>query len=186
MIELNNITLGEYLDLEDKSEYNFAMKFAFRYKNPKDEFGIKNISEVEFGIIKDYQYLAESKQLTIFNEVSFLCDMAKVKSMGCEKLDKICRALFWVSAEINKLIKIETRELAYEPTSIEMMAGIESFNGFGVFIQIDSLAGGDPVKYEKIRKLPYHVCFAKLLLNKKNNEFQKRYNEILTERQRNL
>ncbi|MEX0598007.1 MAG: hypothetical protein WD512_16075, partial [Candidatus Paceibacterota bacterium] len=60
MIELEKITLREYSELENKEEYDFAMKYAFIFKEPIDEYKIGDVMELSFGLVKDFQYDLET------------------------------------------------------------------------------------------------------------------------------
>lgn len=181
MIQIENITLKDYFKLEDTSEYDFAMKYAFRFTEPNDKLNIGDIMQLSFGLIKDFQY-DYSQGLTFDKMVSYICQAANKKTLSNEQLDIICQTANYFKSEIDKLNSYEGELLGYEPTGEEIEAGIEEFNQFGVFNQIDSLACGDITKHDEVRALPYSVCFTKLYKDKLSSEFQKRYNKIINER----
>jgi hypothetical protein len=84
----------------------------------------------------------------------------------------------WLNKEIQK-INSYLATLGIAPTVEEEAAGIERFNEFGVFATIDRLAGGDPLKYDAIEAMPFHIIFTKLKLNKVEYEYQEAYREII-------
>ena len=49
-------------------------------------------------------------------------------------------------------------------------------------LQIDRLAGGDPLKYNQVRNLPYGIGFTKLYMDKEVDDFNLRKNKLLTQR----
>lgn len=59
-----------------------------------------------------------------------------------------------------------------EASKEHRQAGIDDFNRFGVFNTIDSLAGGDVLKWGEIMKITYNDIFLKLCMNKQQHIFQ--------------
>ena len=62
---------------------------------------------------------------------------------------------------------------------LEEKAGIKSFQKFGYVNTVNSLAGGDVTKWSLILNLPYNIILTKLLLNKAESAYQKKYTELL-------
>jgi hypothetical protein len=69
--------------------------------------------------------------------------------------------------------------LASAATVLEKRAGIQSFEKFKYINTINSLAGGDIAKWNDILAMPYERILTKLLLNKTEAEYQKRYSEMM-------
>jgi uncharacterized protein YgbK (DUF1537 family) len=63
---------------------------------------------------------------------------------------------------------------------LEKKAGIRAFEKFKYINTINSLAGGDITKWTDILNMPYERVLTKLLLNKTEAEYQKRYSELLS------
>jgi hypothetical protein len=64
---------------------------------------------------------------------------------------------------------------------MEKKAGIQSFEKFKYINTVNSLAGGDITKWAEILNMPYERVLTKLLLNKTEAEYQKRYSELLSQ-----
>ncbi|MGN6181029.1 MAG: hypothetical protein ACTHNW_17740 [Mucilaginibacter sp.] len=62
---------------------------------------------------------------------------------------------------------------------MEKKAGIQAFEKFKYINTINALAGGDITRWDIILNMPYERVLTKLLLNKTEAEYQKRYSEIL-------
>jgi len=75
MIELKRINVRQYVELEDKSEYDFAMKYAFIFTEPTDEYKVGDVMELSFGFIKDFQYEME-KGLTYDKLFQFISEVS--------------------------------------------------------------------------------------------------------------
>lgn len=50
---------------------------------------------------------------------------------------------------------------------------------------IDSLAGGDMLKYEAVLMMEYTVAFTKLRMNKDAELFRRRYSDVIKNEQKN-
>jgi hypothetical protein len=177
MIELTSISVSQYLELEDKSEYAFAMKFAFRFREPVDEYGIGDIMERTFGWVKDFQYEIE-QGLTFAKQIDLISELKIIKAIGKEPLDKFMRFSSYLISEVQKIVEIESEKLAYEPSPEEVEAGMDRFDGLGVYLQIRSLTAGDVLKFEQVRALPYSLCFTELYTAKQQSDYQRELNRI--------
>ncbi|MEB0249619.1 MULTISPECIES: hypothetical protein [unclassified Mucilaginibacter] len=62
---------------------------------------------------------------------------------------------------------------------MEKRAGIQSFEKFKYINTINALACGDITRWNKILAMPYERVLTKLLLNKTEAEYQKRYSEMM-------
>ena len=62
---------------------------------------------------------------------------------------------------------------------MEKRAGIHTFEKFKYINTVNSLAGGDITKWTDILNMPYDRILTKLLLNKTEAEYQRKYNELL-------
>jgi hypothetical protein len=65
------------------------------------------------------------------------------------------------------------------PTVLEKKAGIQAFEKFKYINTVNALAGGDITKWGDVLNQPYERVLTKLLLNKTEAEYQRRYNELL-------
>lgn len=83
-------------------------------------------------------------------------------------------------AQINKINENEEEKLKNEPDADSLQAGIEQLSKFGVFSAVDSLAAGDPTKYETIYELPYTTVFTKLWLETERSKFEKRLRMVMS------
>ena len=178
-MKLRNITLAEYIVLEDTTEYDFAIKYAAEAQ-AKDVFGFGDMTLQTFGTVKDYQYLfSKSNSLTKF-----------VNKYGAKKLRGVSVFKFfaffrYMVEQAERINKIESNLLSHTPSDNEMAAGLDRFNKFSSILQIDSLANGNLLDYERVRGLQYNDCLTKLALDKERNEYQKDYQSIMSRKNKN-
>lgn len=88
-----------------------------------------------------------------------------------------CQTFFYL---LSQLIQTENKLLASVPSILEKKAGIQSFEKFTYINTINSLAGGDITRWAAILNMPYERVLTKLLLNKTEAEYQKRYSELIS------
>ena len=69
--------------------------------------------------------------------------------------------------------------MAAPATALEKKAGIQAFEKFKYIHTINSLAGGDVTRWNEILNMPYDRVLTKLLLNKTEAEYQRKYSELL-------
>lgn len=181
MIELDDITVNDYIELEDKTEYDFAINFANQYNELIDEYGIGDIIQLKMGIVKDIQDEMEFGTLTFEKKIDYLNLILKKENsewIGSEKLAKFSRGLNYLYSGIEEIIKAERMVLCHEPSIEEEAAGLERFSKLGVYLQLRKLANGDITKIEAIREMPYSSCFTELYTQKLEFDFQKDLNDI--------
>jgi hypothetical protein len=80
---------------------------------------------------------------------------------------------------LSKLIEAENRLLSAPASALEKKAGIRAFEKFKYINTVNALAGGDITKWDAVLNMPYERVLTKLLLNKTESEYQKRYSELI-------
>lgn len=187
MIELNDITVAEYFELEDKSEYDFAIEFALIFQQSKDEYSINDVTDLPFGIIKDIQDEIENGKMNFVKRCYWIDKIINKKDgswVGKEKLIRFITGSNYLINEIEKLINTERIIFSHEPSIEEEEAGLDRFNGLGIYLQLRKLAGNDVTKIEAVKQLPYSLCFTELFTMKQEYDFQKELNEIFKNKNR--
>ncbi len=81
--------------------------------------------------------------------------------------------IFWVYDELGNIVKVEKEYLSSIPDGDLVNAGIDRLNELGEINLIDALAGGDILKWEDVKKLPYHIIFDKQRKMKLESDIQK-------------
>ena len=74
---------------------------------------------------------------------------------------------------------IEAETLAYTPESLEVEAGIQSFDLYGAANVLETLSGGDVLKWEDVKGLSYDTVYVKLLMNRDKREYEKNYRRLI-------
>jgi hypothetical protein len=62
---------------------------------------------------------------------------------------------------------------------LEKRAGIDTFAAFGYLNTVNSLAGGNLLHWDAILLMPYTKVYTKLLLNKTETVYTKKYEELI-------
>ena len=176
-IKVPNISFLEYVELDDKTDYNYYL-FYGEFK-PLDIFKLGDFTDQDFGFVKDMQDYMNSTGLSwqdFFKEMA-IKTKKKETTIARMSLFKLQQGRVYIKEQIERINKLENDNLSHTPSHKETSAGIDGFAKFRSFIQFDKLAGGDILKYDEVRKVPYGTCFTKLLLDAETNEFQIRVNK---------
>lgn len=184
-VKIVNITFKQYFNLEDRTAYDYALKYG--KLPPCDFLGLGSFLERPFGFVKDMQYLATSS--TGLTWSGFFEQLEKLLKISFDKLtDKSLFELYqtrlYCVEEIEKINKTESESLGHSPTPEESAAGLERFAEYKAFIQYDALAAGDLTRFEEIEKLPYSLCFTKLKLEADRDQYDRDYTTILKNKNR--
>lgn len=166
---MENITLREYLDTEDKVEYDFLIKYVM----PADVYNVGDFTELPFGIIKDLQYDV-SEGLTWTQLIGYLSKILKKKErvIGSYKILDVAKFKSYMIAEIERIGLVERELLSYTPTTDEQQAGIDSFDKFGSYGQLRKLCGGDVTKMDAVNNIKYSLALRELYYLKTESDFQ--------------
>lgn len=81
--------------------------------------------------------------------------------------------------ELSKLAAQEADTLAAPATPVEKRAGIDAFAPFGYLNTVNSLAEGNLLHWDAILLMPYTKVYTKLLLNKTEAGYNRRYEELI-------
>lgn len=174
MIELKNITFNDYLKLEDRSEYDFAINYSEKFLEPKDIFNVGSFTQLEFGLVKDLQQDI-SQGITWDKMLEYMCLLTGKKELSFYKLSllDIMRFRNYIVNEIRQIVEIENQVLNYEPSEDEIQAGIEKLSVFGVYSQLRSIATSFNQTVEWARKLKYEDAFVELCYQKMSSDFER-------------
>jgi hypothetical protein len=176
MIEIRNITYREYLTVDDRSEYDFAIKYSYEFNKPVDTFQFGDFVELKFGLIKDIQFDV-SIGLTWDNIFSYIKSVKglDVKEIAGNSLVSICQFKSYILEEIKRINEIETISLGHTVTADEEAAGIKELAVLGAYTQFRALAKEDITKIEYVKNMKYEDCFLELVAQKLLYEYQERF-----------
>lgn len=174
-MQLNNITLSEYmnLDVDAQVEYDFFIKYC----TPVDKFNIGDMTAQSFGVVKDLQFdLSDGIGWSQIAE--YIMKLTKKEAKNIPILD-LSRFWKYIQSEIERITEIESLTLAYTATDKEIAAGIDELNVLGIYMQIRQLTGGDVTKNEQVRNTRYDECFTELVACKLLYEYEMRYTKLM-------
>lgn len=182
-----NYTLEQTLSVADATDLSVIVKSG---KRTNKILGI----EFEQLIYFPYWFVkVEVKELLLkgqFSELILLLLKEKGKELTLielskEKHNELFSFVLWIKDEIEQISKLELEYLQSEPNNDMVNAGLRDFDELGEINTIDNLAGGDILKWDQIKKLPYHQVFDKLRKQTLETKFNKRYQKILADKQKN-
>lgn len=177
MIELNDISLIEYFNTENKTEYDFAFKYSKRFKQPVDVLKVGEFMELPFGWVKDVQFKF-SKQYTFLNLFDDLEMLDKSKQFQKLSFLQASNQLYYFHDQIERINFIEQEKLCGGITNEELAAGIESLSIYETYPQLRAIAITFNTTPYQIRKWKYKDCFIELSYSKDLYIFEKKLSKI--------
>lgn len=158
--------------------------FILRFGKASDTLGkwkSKPLTELPFGLVKieipELLNRGKTEDVVIKILKHQYSDFELKHTQG-----EIIAFVLWVKNQIEFINKIENAYLHSEPEPELIASGVHLLDEFGVMVTIDNLAGGDILKYDKIKALPYFEVYQKLKMDKIQNEIKNRYEKIMTEK----
>lgn len=164
-----------------KQEFDLLVKFS---KRSNVLFGV----EVPQLIYMPYRFVKiDLPELLSTSNISELletiCRIHNIETKQSET-PEIISFILWLKDEFEKIQQLEQAHLSNQPDPDMIAAGVQELNELGEINIIDSLAGGDILKWEQIEQLPYHKVFDKLKKDMVENKINKAYHKIISSKKR--
>ena len=176
--EIEIISMLDYINLQDKSLYNYVSNYSSKLNEPKDVFKFDSLKNKTFGEVKDIQYFFQKgiNWMDLINFVETYCEIDAKESVKTGFFEW-CQFRRYIESELDGIYKIEML-LNYQSTGKDESAGIDKLAKYGVLIQIDQLALNDITKRKEVRAINYMEAFTKLLKDKEIDEYTQQLNKI--------
>lgn len=175
----------EFLQLTDDKELKKVqqLKKVIVAKNEIGKKKVNAITKLKYSKVNKVRgYLLSDDLLSAF------CELLECNQVWLLKQDykEFLYFLKWVTKEFENISVLEAQLSKKEPeeemTDMKLqMCGVDRLEVFEEINVIDSLAGGDVLKWESIEQLPYEVVYTKLLKNKIDASIQRRYQQLVSE-----
>ena len=182
-MRIENIPVKDYIYLSEvrRADYDFAIKYGY-FDEQKDIFRIGDLTKRNFGFVKDLQQLYEGADkggVEFFNELNnILVDELDITLEGIYNTSvfEYFNFLKFMSDSVARVFKIERSLIVYDDGD-SLKPDSKRFEKYGYMIQIDSLADGRVLDYDKVRELPYEIAFGKMMYEKDKVEYNNEYRE---------
>lgn len=180
-----DITYNQYVTMseEKKRDFIFLVDFGkFNGEKLKEDDYIygKPVSELPWGKVKTFMTLYSTGDVQqIMEEIMDEKGLEYILEM---KAWQVILSFRKILHDIEKLIDIENNTLVSQfPSEYGGILEQVDFSMFNQeYFQLNDLAGGDILKFEKIREMSYKENFIQLLYIFKNNEFEKAVTKSMT------
>lgn len=175
--KLKNIPFWKYFTLVDKSTYDYAMKFSYTFKKVHDALNVGDLTEKEFGIVKELQN-EFSQELTWPKLIELSSRLLNITQKQFAKygIIEICQHMNYLRSEIERINEIETQLLTTVTDNDYLTAGIERFAKYKEYPQVRQYAITFSMTTEEAEKTRYDVVLIELAYQKDDNEFK---NELM-------
>ena len=81
--------------------------------------------------------------------------------------------------QLKSILEDEAKTLSSKPDPLQVEAGVDMFNQFGVMNTIKALANNDITKYAEVEKIEYNTAFVHMRMNKVQNDFNDNYRKVM-------
>ena len=159
--------------------YQFVKKYG---KRTNTLFGVElePLIYFSYGFVKiDLPSLLNENNIDEI--INIICDIKDISVKKITDKEKISLTL-WLIDELEAIGSLEQNYLSSQPEPELIASGIDELNVFGELNIIDSLAGGDILKWEQVKQLPYHSIFDKLRKDNIERKINKNYNKIISKK----
>jgi len=164
-------TLNSQLDKLSEAELQLLLKTARRSNRLFGQTAKDLIFySYEFVKIKLPELLQNNELAQVVN--LFFDDFSQAKT------SELFSFIVWIIDQLEAIYKLEADYLQQTPDKDLINAGLSELDQFGELNVIDNLAGGDILKWEQIKKLPYHMVFDKLHKNVVEAKIQKKFIQL--------
>lgn len=170
---LKNIPFWKYYTLQDKSVYDYAMKFSFTFKKVYDALNVGDLTENEFGLVKELQN-EFSQELTWPKLIELSSRILNISQKQFAKygIIEICQHMNYLRAEIERINEIETQLLSTATDNDDLTAGIERFAKYKAYPQIRQIATTFSITPEQAECIRYDVALLELAYQKDYSEYE--------------
>lgn len=175
-----NISFNEDINTLTEVQFKIILESGER-KSTLCGVELESLIYFSYGLVKIEipELLKEGKFLEIFQNIL----NEKGKSLSLQEIDEqehndLLACLIWIKDELESIGNLEKEYLSNPPEADLINAGIRELDELGEFNTIDTLAGGDILKHEQIKALPYHYVFDKLRKQTLENKISKNLAKI--------
>lgn len=159
--------------------YQFVKKYGKR-TNTLFDVELEPLIYFPYGFVKiDLPSLLNENNIDEI--INIICDIKDISVKKITDKEKISLTL-WLIDELEAIGNLEQNYLSSQPEPELIASGIDELNVFGELNIIDSLAGGDILKWEQVKQLPYHSIFDKLRKDNIERKINKNYNKIISKK----
>lgn len=166
--------------LDSLDNYAFIKKYSKRTGNFMG-LNLDDLTDLPYETLKNTVpdlFDSGSFEKAIFEIVKHYKKNITFGKVRRQKNPKKLMFLLWVHDQYKKIGDIEAKYLYTPPDSKLLQAGIRDLDILGDLNMVDTLANGDVLKWEEIRRLPYSTVFNKMLKNTIEARINKKLIEI--------
>ncbi len=176
MEEIKNFTLKEFL----QQKPDLIEDYSKLLKNLEPIETKKHITELTFNEVDEIKQNFGNED-ALPHIYKYMHDVNEDEFLKM-KITEFYALLNSITKQLENLIALEERELTpkHSDHKWELVEGSKRLSKMGAIATIDSLAGGDILKWQKVIELPYITVFNKLRLDRIKADIQGDMEKIKT------
>lgn len=163
--------IKDYIELNDKSEIDFALKYSNVWNMPVNRIGMKELSEYSFGMVKDMQYDLDKGNLHFYKALDYFDKMGLNLDV---EIGHACQSFNYLIQQIGSINEIEKELLSGSVKNEFIEAGIDELNELGIYLQIRQIAITLHYSIDQVKAMPYNEALLELITQKRIADFEER------------
>jgi len=161
-MRVKRIKISDYILLEDRSQYDFLIRYADIFNKPENVLKLPPVEEMPFGFVKETQ--SEIMQgMTLGREIEILSKFISLKDVY---LDEYTRTAKWFYKQLEDLTYKEMTLLS----SNNQMKGSDKLQPIALYVQKRTIAKELNITIEEVDNMKYADAFVELYTQKILND----------------
>jgi len=176
--KINNYKLRDFLKKDEKLIEEYATMLSFIEPIPtKNELFYMPLEDVDF-IKRSIAKIDLPLMVAILEKCNDLSE-EEVMAMPIVSFYGNIRS---VKLQLDKILTLEEEKLSSSVPNLkwESVDGSKRLSPFGIHNTLDKLSGGDILKWDAIKKLPYDLVFVKLFMDRVRGDIDYEMSKIKT------
>lgn len=184
--EIDDITVGEFFSLPpQRMRQMYDLLRNLREADTLSAHKAERMDMQPFSVIvKLKKSLQQHTAQTLMDAVTLVFKLAGDEQKQL-KLTEYFPALNFIINGVEQIVKMEANRLSSTPKDELLACGIERMNAYGDLVTIDTLAGGDILKWSQVEAMPWRYIFTKLCMEKDRAEIQDNVDELMRSKSNN-
>lgn len=163
-MQLNRVKISDYLLMEDRSQYDFLIRYADMFNKPENVLGLPPVEEMPFGFVKDTMVDVQDG-IMLTKEIDIISRFVDIKNAYLDEYTRTCK---WFYKQLEELSYKEVTLLSAN----KQMKGSEKLQPIALYVQKRTIAKELNMTIEQVDNMKYADAFVELYTQKILNDIE--------------
>lgn len=184
--EIENITMAEFFSLPaQQMQQQYDLLRNLRESDVLSGHKAEKMDMQPYSVIVKLKKLLQQQTAQTLTQVVELVFKISREQQIFIRLTDYFPALNYIVNGTEQIARMEMNRLSSPPRDELLASGIERMNAYGDLVTIDTLAGGDILKWSQVEAMPWRYIFTKLCMEKDRAEIQDNVDELMRSKSNN-